>query len=212
MPYFPDGIGDELFAQFAPLSEAYGPQPDLQVFVRALGRAIQPIDDLAKDGGNGIDQTGWSQVLDLARAKDEWLRWLGQWAGYYVPEQPLNYATERARIVSRSAHRRGSVAMLREVIQEHLNGTQTVIIQERFAAAGSTAGTITVSIFNAEIATTAAKAEAAAREAKAAGLLMTFNVLSGSEWNTLVASQATWNVVIGKFADWNEVTSNPSKP
>jgi len=212
MPYDPDGIGDELFAQFAPLVEMHGAQPDMQVYMRAFGRAIQPIDDLAMDGGNGTDEPGWSQALDLNRAKDSWLRWLGQWVGYWVPEQPASFAFERGRILSRSAHRRGSIAMLREAVQEHLSAPKTVIIQERFSPVVSTAGTITVSIFSAQIATTSAKAEAAAREQKAGGLLMTFNVLSGSQWNTLVASQATWNIVVGKFADWNEVVSNPAKP
>jgi hypothetical protein len=51
MPYDPDAIGRELINQFNPLFEAYGEQPDLEVFCRAIGRMIQPIDDLAKDGG-----------------------------------------------------------------------------------------------------------------------------------------------------------------
>lgn len=209
MAWDPDAIGDELFAQFAPVEELHGPQPSLEVFMRALGRAVQPIDDLAKDGGNGSDEPGWSQVLDLARAKDEWLRWLGQWAGYWAPEESPDWDIERERIVTRSAHRRGSVAILREAIQEQLSGTKTVIIQERLTGAY----TISVSVYNSEITTTAAKIEAHARAQKAAGLIMTFNVLSGEDWNTLVANQATWNLVSGgKFTDWNEVVTNPDKP
>lgn len=158
------------------------------------------------------EQVGWSQLLDLNRARSDWLRWLGQWVGYYISENPPNLALERERIVSRSAHRRGSIALIREAVQEHLKGAKSVIIQERFAAAGSTAYQITVSIYTAEIVTSAAAAEAAARAQKPAGLIMTFNALSTSQWNTLTANQATWNVVTGKFANWNEVLSNPAKP
>jgi hypothetical protein len=154
------------------------------------------------------DDPGWSQVLDLTRAHDSWLRWLGQFVGYFVPLESNNWPRERERIVSRSAHRRGAVPVLREVVQEHLSGDKTVIIRERDTSAHH----ITVYVYADQIATTEAAAEAAARAQKAAGLIMDFVVLTGQDWNTLVANQDTWADVQTKFADWNEVVIDPDKP
>lgn len=212
----PNAIGDELYEAFAPLRERYGENADLQLMCQALGAMMQPVDDLVKDGPEG--QPGWSQTLDLNRAKNEWLKWIGQWVGYIVPDKATTQTdeqwsvTERARIVSRSAHRRGTVDVLREVVQEHLNAPKTVIIQERFGATANLPHWITVSVFTSQIATSAAAAEAAARSQKAAGLKMIFNSLSGSDYATLLASQATYAVVLSKFVDYNEVLANPAKP
>jgi hypothetical protein len=205
MTWFPDEIGDEFYDEFAPLVTVYGEMPDLEAYMRALGRVMQPIFDISKDGGNGDDEIGWSQALDRLRAKDSWLRWLGQWVGYDVPQAPTSYATERVRMQTRSAHRRGSIAILREVVQEHLSGTKDVIIQERVGDAGH----ISVFVFNAQITTTAALVEAAARSQKAGGLIMTFTILTGANYTLFQASNASYTVALGKHANYNSVLTNP---
>lgn len=204
-------LGEELYSDLMPLVDVWGdPTEDLRVFCGALGVMLQPVDDIAKDGSNG--EPGWSQVLDLVRAKDEWLPWLGQWVGYAVPAKAASEtqaawsARERGRIVSRSTNRRATVALLREVIQEQLTGTKTVIIQERV---GGDANAINVYVYNTEIATTSALVQAAALAAKAAGLVMTFTVLTGANYSLLAASNTTYAVMTGKHANYNSVLTNP---
>jgi hypothetical protein len=193
-----------------PLVDTWGdPSQDLRVFCNAFGVMMQPVDDICKDGSNG--EPGWSQILDLTRAKDEWLKWLGQWTGYLVPDKAASetqstWSTrERGRIISRSANRRATTALLREIIQEHLTGTKTVIIQERSADAH----TINVYVYNSEIVDSTALVTAAAQAAKAYGLIMVFTVLTGANYALLQASNATYAVMTGKHANYNSVLTNP---
>lgn len=206
----PDAIGDEIYAALGPIVEMWGdPGQHLKVYSRALGRMIQPVDDFAKDGDGG--QPGWSQAIDSERAKDEWLFWLGQWVGYLVPQkattelQVVWSERERKRITTRSAHRRGTIAILREIIQEHLGGTKDVIIQERTSSPHQ----IAVWIYNNQIVTSAAAVTAAALSQKAAGLIMTFTILSGANYFLLQASNATYTIMSGKHATYNSVLTNP---
>jgi hypothetical protein len=170
---------------------------------------IQPVDDIAKDGPNG--EPGWSQVLDINRADDAWLMWLGQWAGYIVPAQAATETEaawsvrERGKIVHAAAHHRATVAHLVEAIQDHLNDPKQVIIQERVGDAH----TINVYVFNSQIATSAARVEAAARAQKAAGLIMNFTVLTGANYTLLQASNTSYTIMSGKHANYNSVLTNP---
>lgn len=205
-----DAIGDEIYGDLAPLVDMYGdPSGQLQIFARAFGRMLQPVDDIAKDGPNG--ENGWGQIFNLELAKDEWLFWLGQWVGYLVPQKAVGVtqadwsAQQRARIVSRSAHRRATIDILREVVQEHLNDPKDVVIQERDGSANH----ITVYIYDTQISDSAAAAEAAARSQKAAGLIMDFSVLVGADYALLHASNASYNILLGKHADYNSVLTNP---
>lgn len=213
--YEPDGIGYELYEMFGPLVERFGdPRSDLLNLCRGLGRMLQPLDDIVKDGPLG--EPGYSQVLDLNRAKDEWLPWLGQVVGYQVtarvPTEDLATwsVRERSRMISRSAHRRGTVARMVEAVQEQLIAPQTVVVQQRTTSAHR----ISLFYYVAQLKTSSSVAivNALAQEQKAKGLILTVVGLTGGDWNTLTANSATWNIVVTKFASWNEVISNPAKP
>jgi len=203
-------VGEDLYSDLQPLVDTWGdPTDDLRVFCSALGLMLKPVDDISRDGPNG--EPGWSQILDLTRAKDEWLKWLGQWAGYLVPDkatseaQSVWSARERGRIVSRSANRRATIALLREIIQEHLTATKTVIIQERSADAH----TLNVYVYNSEIVDSTAIVQAAALAAKAYGLILVYNVLTGANYTLLQASNASYTIMTGKHANYNSVLTNP---
>lgn len=195
-------ISAEFIEQFEPLMELYGPMPDLEVFMGGLSRPMQIINNISADEE---EATGWSQLLDRERAHHDWLRWLGQWVGYYVPEVPQSLEVERSRIVSRSAHRRGSIAMLREAVQEHLAEPKDVFIQERTTSAYH----MTIFVVDDQIITSAAKAEAAARAQKAAGLILTFTVLTGADYSLLNASNASYTEVNSAHANYTSVLTNP---
>jgi hypothetical protein len=199
--------GEEMYNMYTPLIEQYGDEGEhLKTFQHSFGALFRPLENLVRDQGK---HPGYSQILDLSRVRPEWMRWLGQFVGYFVPEQSSNWEIERSRISSHSAHRRGSVPMLRDVILEHLAPGAQVIIRERVDGFPHR---IAVYVYTADIITTFAALSADAQANKAAGLIMTVTQLAGAQWNTLVAASATWNVVVGKFADWNEVIVNPGKP
>lgn len=208
-------MGDELFEGFAPLVEAFGdPDNNLRDYCRSMGMMIQPLDDIARDGDNG--EPGFSQILDLTRGKAEWIPWLSQFVGYPAPERRPEQDrewyldTERSRTITRSAHRRGTIARMVEEVQTFLNDPKTVFVQQRVG----TAHRMTIFYYTAMLNPnfTAGQLAAAAQAQKAKGLILTVTPLSGGDWNTLIANQATWNVVKTKFANWNEVISNPAKP
>lgn len=208
-------IGDEIYEMFAPYVDTFGdPGNNLRDMCRGFGTMLQPIDDIVRDGDNG--EPGYSQALDLTRAKEEWLPWLGQFVGYRVterrPEQDRDLWAdiERGRVVTRSAHRRGTIARMVEEVQSYLNDPKTVFIQTRVG----TPHRMTIFYYTAQIQSpaTAATIAAVAQAQKAKGLILTVTPLSGGDWSTLIANQATWNVVTTKFASWNEVISNPAKP
>src|SRR4051794_23476982 len=156
---YPNTIGDEAFADFQPLVDTYGDQSNaLTTYLHGLGAMLKQVDDISKDGANG--EPGWSQIFDLTRAKTEWLPWMGQLVGYAVPSQPSGQslaaydALQRERIISRSGYRRGTVALLVEVIKEHLGGSQSVILHERY---GGDPYKIRVWVFNDQIVTSVAE-------------------------------------------------------
>jgi hypothetical protein len=212
-PDYPNLLGDELWQMCSPLVDTVGdPEGHLWVYTHGLGLMLKKVDDIARDGDDG--EPGWSQTLDLTRAKTEWLPWIGQWVGYTVPaiaggaDPDVYHDAQCARIVSRSSHRRGTVAIMSEVTAEHLNPPKTVIIQERVGDPDH----ITVWVYASQIATSAALVEAAARSQKAAGLLMDFIILpSGTSYNLLQANSATYTIMLGKFVNYSEVNTNPGK-
>jgi hypothetical protein len=215
---YPNDVGEAMVDQMLPITDRYGdPDSAMLIYLMGLGWMLAEVNDLAKSGPNG--EPGWSQLFDLNRAKTDWLPWIGQLVGYRVPPRPDGLslvelqeydATQRERIVSRSSHRRGGVDILREVVQEHLSDPKTVIIQQRY---GGNAAHIHVWVYADQIATSAAEVEAAARAQKAAGLIMTFNILDGSQnYAALNANSASYAIVKSKFAHYSEVLSNPSKP
>lgn len=211
---YPPTIGEEAYTvDFRPLVDAYGdPDYSLSVFLHGLGAMLQQIDDISKDGPDG--EPGWSQIFDLTRAKTEWLPWAGQIVGYSVPSRPDNQsldeydAIQRERIITRSAYRRGTTSLLREVLQEQLGGSQRVIIHER---ASGNAYWIDVWVYANEVLTSEAEVRRAALSQKAAGLLMDFRVLSEQSYELLFAESTSYQVVKDKFANYQEVYTNPGK-
>lgn len=209
---YPNAIGDEAFGDFFPLVERYGdPSQVLETYLKGLGNMLKQIDDIAKDGSD--DEPGWSQIFDLKKAKTEWLPWMGQLVGYPVPARPSGQtleaydAAQRERIITRSAYRRGTIALLVEVVQEQLSGSKSVIIHERN---GGDPYVIKVWVFASQIATSEAEVRRAALDQKVAGLIMDFSVLSGLDYNTLNASNLNYAEVGVDHPDYESVLMDPS--
>lgn len=212
---YPNQVGDEMYQDASPLVEMYGdPDGALWVYLHALGYMLKDIDDAAKDGDNG--EPGWSQIMDINRAKTKWLPWLGQMVGYKVPVKPSDQSTfaydklQRERIISRSAHRRGSTEILREIVHENLYpGTpiERVIIQERYS---NQSWAIRIWVENEDIATSKEEILRAAKAQKAAGLIMDVGFMGGASYDVFLANHTSYQQVKDFYANLSEITTNPS--
>jgi hypothetical protein len=103
-------------------------------YLSALAAPYEEIESLARDTD---DYPGWSEIVDVNRAKAKFLPWLGQMAGTTVPPQAEGEsdATYEARvrplILGTAAWKRGTPAALRAAAQQYLTGTKTVYFYER---------------------------------------------------------------------------------
>lgn len=211
---YPNQIGEQAYQDFGPMIETYGdPANALSVYLHGIARMFKEVDDIASDGPD--DEPGWSQIFDLTRAKTEWLPWMGQMVGYPVPERPTDQtleeydANQRERIITRSAYNRGTVGMLRVVIQDQLAPPQRVIIRERYS---NQPYWIKVWVYTDDILTSEAEVRRAAYSQKVAGLLMDFTTLHDPNYEMLDATQNSYQIVFTKFASYQEVFDNPGKP
>jgi hypothetical protein len=210
-------MGDLIYPEFAPITDNAGdPDNTLWTYLRGIGRMMQEVRDVSKDGLNG--EPGWSQVLDATRVRPQWVPWLAQMAGYYAPvyqtkdDEAAYLGRQIPRIKKFSSWNRGSVESMRYAVQEHLWGTQNVIVQERY---GGDPNQIRVYFYNSEIATSSTAAMAAAVSQKAAGLLFAPEgtpgapiLLDPNTYNVLNASNASYNEVNSQHPNYNDVLVN----
>lgn len=89
---------------------------------------MEPWFDLSRDGDDGTP--GWSAIVDLMRAPDAVLPWLGQFVGVTAPTG--NTADQnRDLILNRPRTKRGRPLALISAVQQTLTGSQHVSIAER---------------------------------------------------------------------------------
>lgn len=209
---YPKEVGNDLYDWFGPYIERWGdPGNHLWVYLHALGAMLQPIDDMVKDGPEG--EPGWSQMLDLRRAKTEWLPWIGQWVGYTVPDQGKQPLAEydpiqRDQIVCMAAHRRGSIDALYDAIEYHLNEPKTIIIHERTPDPDH----LDLFVLQSEIKTSLALVQQAALAAKAAGLLFTFQSVAGGTYLEFKARNTIYSTLPPKFSSYTDLKNNSGRP
>jgi len=210
---YPNLVGSEMYEMFLPMTDALG-DPGLHFwhYCQALGAMLKPLDDMTRD----VDgDTGWSQVLDLSRAKTEWLPWLGQWVGYPVGKQPDNVdlvtwdTLQRKKIVCMAAHRRGSISAFEEALEDHLTAGASILIHERLPDTDH----IQIFVYNDQITTTQALITEAAKLAKAAGLLLDFNIITvHKSYLDLAAHNTIYSVLPPKYTDYSDMAFFPDRP
>jgi len=123
-----ESFADDLYDSMLPVAWLDGESGwHLALYCAAVGVMFQWVASLARDTPEG---PGWSAVMDLARCPDDWLPWLGQFAGVTVPPD-LTPAQARVWIAQTDGFRRGTPAALRAATQKTLTGSRTVVMQER---------------------------------------------------------------------------------
>jgi len=100
----------------------------LLTFVNSMGEMFQTAADLVEDGPNG--EPGWSIILDIDRAKDEGLDFLGQFIGMHF-YTGIDAATKRQQIRDKISWQRGTPKSIIAAVRLFLTGTKSVVLQER---------------------------------------------------------------------------------
>lgn len=99
----------------------------LLIFFGLMAKRWQPVDDLSRDSDAG---PGWSSIVDIDRAPDEGLGYLGQFKGV-TPLRGLTADQSRDRIRYVDGFKRCTAESLKGATSRRLTGTQTVYLNER---------------------------------------------------------------------------------
>lgn len=97
--------------------------------IAAIGAMWQDVDDLIRDTTDGAP--GWSVLIDVDRAPDWALPWLGQLAGVQVTAGKSE-AFQRAEVRRADGQRRGTVATIVDTIVPFLDAPKRALLTERF--------------------------------------------------------------------------------
>lgn len=175
----------------------------LALYLAGIGEMFQIVEDLSRDQVvDGKTLPGWSQAMDINRAPDEALPWLGQFVGVQV-NVGMNPDDQRQQIRDVSGWKRGTRAALFGAPAPYLTGSKTVIFRERFPDAYS----FEVITYTAET-PDPASVLAALIAVKPAGLVMTYNVLDGQDWQLVKDTYATWQDVKDHYSTWQGVKAD----
>lgn len=168
----------------------------------SIGAMFQPVADVARDT---VDGPGWSSVVDVDRAPDEWLAWLAQFVGVtLVPG--TTPAEQRERINSTDGFRRGTVAAIRSAAQLHLTGSRTVLITERLDGDAYALAVRTLDTETPDPTATAADILAA----KPAGLVLDYADLTGQTYDAVHVTYDDYEDVRDTFANYEALRADIS--
>jgi hypothetical protein len=170
----------------------------LDTYLIGLSRPFELIEYYASDTDTDI---GWSLLLSLDRCPVEALPWLAQIVGVKLP-QNLNESEQRNYIAQVSNWRRGTLGAIAGAANPTLTGDRTVIIRERYDGSGIDAPYyMEVVTYSAETPNPAAT-EAAIRSQKPAGIILTYTVLAGQDFQHVKDTYATLQDVKDRYTDF----------
>jgi hypothetical protein len=171
----------DVYAEIEPLTYADASNAwALRLYLDAIGTMFDEVETYGRDGPNG--EPGWSILLDLNRAPTKALPWLGQFVGVNVPST-LDDATARSRIYDKHNFTRGTVAAIISGAQATLTGTKDVIVQERYTGDPYK---LWVGTRTSQTPDSAVTLAALMRE-KPAGILLTYQTITGQTFDELLA-------------------------
>lgn len=170
------------------------------------GNRLQLLDDIVRDSEAG---PGWSKVLNLELAPEEWLGWLAQFVGVRT-RAGLSDAAQRARIAGTDGFRRGTPGALEAAARQYLVGpdgtgeSAYVIINERLGGFAYRLGILTLesqtpdeqAVLNAIL------------EQKPAGIVLTFSTVPGQTYEALRTAFDSYQDIKDAYATYDDLRSN----
>jgi hypothetical protein len=168
------------------------------IYVAAVTEPAELINTWVRDTDDAI---GWSLFFDPQGAPAEALPWLAQFVGVRLTGG-LTVQQQRDQIERRPNLDRGTRAGMAADAQALLTDSKLVLINER---AGGDPYEVEVYTLTAETPDPDA-VEVVVRAQKPAGLILTYNDVTGITWN---ATSTTWTTVPAG-AEWNNADQNYS--
>ena len=165
-------------------------------YCSALATMYDEIDSYAR---GTEDAPGWTILFDPDNIPAAGLGWMAQMIGVQL-DPGWTEAQQRAAIEARLGWQRGTAQAMRDAAALHLTGSKTVSFRERHPDAYS----ISILVQTAET-PDPVKAEAAVRAQKPAGLVLTFSVLNGQDYQELFATHATYSSVFSTYATYQNL-------
>lgn len=163
-----------------------------------IAESLGAVDDIVRDSDEG---PGWSGVLDPDRVDADHIWWLGQLVGAREPRgAALTLEQAQARLTDAEGWKRGTLAALKAGAATHLTGSKKVIVNERDGSAYQ----LTVQTYAVQT-PDETLTEADIRKQKPAGIVLTYEVLVGEDWQAVKDNFATWQDVKDNFATWNDL-------
>lgn len=203
-------VAAELYAQLAP-SMGWDDANNgwsLLYLTEALTAGAEEISELVVDTDDGAP--GWSIIVDLDRAPDKWLDWLGQLKGARLISS-LAPENKRLQIASSSGFDRGGEEALITRIQALLTGEKRVILRRRYNPITELADAwhLQIATYTADT-PDAAKVEAflALEDTIPAGIIVHYEVRDGQDWLQLRTNHPTWGDVKTTYSTWFDVTTD----
>lgn len=172
----------------------------------SVGQLLQPIEDLIRDTDEG---PGWSPILDLNRAPNDWLGYLAQYVGVRL-RAGLDDGAQRLRIRGTGGFNRGSSSALRDAARQYLIGpdgtpeSAYVLVNERIGGNAYQLGIITKTSETPD----QDLVLAALKEQKPAGIILSYAVVEGQTYLTLRIGYDTYGDVKAAYSTYGALRSN----
>lgn len=198
-------LTEELYAACAPLAvdEEANDWPLLRMCAAFASMLDDPY-EWTRLGPN--DEPPWSQLVDIDRAPDEAVKWLGQLVGVRVSPTVTGDAA-RDWVRSTDGFKRGSLEAIVGAAQRTLIGGKNVVLYERYDPDNATDDSqyhLTIVTYTAETPDADALV-ASVLEQKPAGIILHHLVLDGQTWQQIVDNDETWQDLINNYDDWADV-------
>lgn len=172
----------------------------LAKYIEASCLGGQDVDTLVAESAN---MPPWSRALDIDLVPAAGIPWLAQMAGVTI-DTTQSESAQRTQAKTQGGFRRGRPASIAAAAQATLTGSKTVTIRERV---NGDAYALTVITRTAET-PDSAKTLAAILKEKPAGLVLTYSVLTGTDYAGLLSEYATYAIVFSTFTTYGGVLSD----
>lgn len=203
-------LAEIAYSQMEPVARAYDEARGwpLLKFLHAYYLPLQQVDDIVRDRD---DFPGWGILFDPEQCPARYLPWLAMFAGVRL-RVGMTEAQMRALIKDRPALARCTPQALVDQVKTALleGSTKKVILRERYKATDP--GVDHAAWFEVITKTDETPDPDAVRRAileqKEVGLLFTYIVQDGQDWQELIDTHGTWQDVIDDYATWDETIAD----
>lgn len=166
----------------------------LAYYCMAIASMFERVDEVARQGETAV-------IMDPHTVPIAGIRWLGQFVGLSInPAWDEQY--QRNYLHNRSGFMRGTPMGMASAAQMFLTGTQTVILYERYE---DDPWRLHVATIDSETPDPAAVLKALKRN-KPAGILMTYQEITGETYDQLAGAHATYNAVAAAHPTYDTIT------